>query len=213
MGYEDDLIRERIKQIIHREALSERAFAMSINKPASNLYRILSGERGIPNGFINSVLKAYPRVRKDWLTFGEGKMYVDDEEKEDAQMNTRPRLPKSMAEGHIYEYINGPKRALCQEKPIVTQFSDYDFSLILKNTRMSPKYDRGDELFFKKSNIIEWGNDYLVDTDEGPKFKKIIDEGDCIRCVPYNKDEFPDFHIQKNLINGYYRCVGVLRIF
>ena len=63
---------------------------------------------------------------------------------------------------------------MCQEKPIITQFVDYDFSLILKNNRMSPKYDRGDELFFRKSEIIEWGNDYLIDTAEGAKFKKWI---------------------------------------
>ena len=77
---------------------------------------------------------------------------------------------------------------------------------------MSPRYDRGDELFFKKSTIIEWGNDYLIDTPEGPKFKKIIDDGNSVRCISYNKEEFPEFPVPKNMILGYYRLVGVLRI-
>jgi phage repressor protein C with HTH and peptisase S24 domain len=128
-------------------------------------------------------------------------------------METRPRLPKSMSGGHLTDYYDGgEKRNLCQEKQVITQFSDYDFTLILKNNRMSPKYDRGDEIAFKKSTIIEWGNDYLLDTAEGPKFKKIYDEQDSVRCVSYNKEEYPDFIVPKNLIYGYYRCVGVLRI-
>ena len=77
---------------------------------------------------------------------------------------------------------------------------------------MTPKYDRGDELFFKKSEIIEWGNDYLIDTAEGPKFKKIYDAGDSVKCVSYNTEVYPEFYVPKNLIYGYYRLVGVLRI-
>jgi phage repressor protein C with HTH and peptisase S24 domain len=112
----------------------------------------------------------------------------------------------------------GKKRVLCQERPIITQFSDYDFSLILKNNRMSPKYERGDELFFKKARFPEWGNDFLLDTDDGAKFKRIYQAKDpktgedCIRCVSYNKDEFPDFLIPEKYVHGFYRCVGVLRI-
>lgn len=104
------------------------------------------------------------------------------------------------------------KRELCMEKPVVSQFSDYDFSLILKNTRMTPKYDRGDELFFKKASYPEWGNDFLLDTSDGPKFKRIYDNGDSVRCVSYNKEEYPDFEVPKKFIYGYYRCVGVLKI-
>lgn len=143
--------------------------------------------------------------------FGEEPMYKDDKIV-NMQTDTRPRLPKSGTGGHLEDYYQGEKRVLCQEKPIITQFSDYDFSLIVKNSRMSPKYERGDELFFKRSTIIEWGNDYLVDTSEGPKFKRIFDEGDKIRCVSYNHVEYPDFEIPKDLIYGYYRIVGALRI-
>ena len=139
-------------------------------------------------------------------------MYVDQEDTFNIPTETRPRLPKSATGGHLEDFYKGEKRTLCQEKPIIKQFSDYDFSLILKNNRMSPKYDRGDELFFKKSTIIEWGNDYLLDTTEGPKFKKIFDDGNSVKCISYNKEEYPEFEVPKNLILGYYRLVGVIRI-
>lgn len=213
MNINEDLMRERIQSLIHRENISQRAFAIKLGRQVSNVYQILSGERGFPKGFYSDIMTSFPRVSKDWLLFGEGSMYEDEEEApKELPSNTRPRLPKSLSGGHLVDYYEGEKRSQCQEKPIITQLPDYDFTIILKNNRMSPKYDRGDELAFKKSFITEWGNDYLLDTADGPKFKKIYDEKDSVRCVSYNKAEYPDFLVPKNFIYGYYRCVGVLKI-
>ena len=210
--YEENQLRERILNLIHQENISQREFAIKINRKPQNIHQVLTGERHFPRGFCSDIIKAFPGVNKDWLYFGDGTMYGGSDKAIEKPLDTRPRLPKSMSGGRLTDYYNGDKRELCQEKPIITQFSDYDFSLIAKNNRMSPKYDRGDELFFKKVNIIEWGNDILIDTVDGPKFKKLYDEGNSVRCVSYNKDEFPEFEVPKNLIFGYYKCVGVLRI-
>lgn len=212
MVYDDNQVRERILTLIHRECVSQREFANKIGRIPSNISLILTGERKIPRGLGNEILAAFPNVRRDWLIFGEGSMYEDEDVAARTSHNTRPRLPKSLSGGMLTDYFEGAKRSMCQEKPIISQFPDYDFTLILKNTRMSPKYDRGDELAFKKSTIIEWGNDYLLDTPEGPKFKKIYDNGSSVRCVSYNKEEFPEFEVPKDKIFGYYRCVGALRI-
>ena len=209
--YEENQMRERVLNLIHSEKVTQRAFAIAIGRQPNNVYQVLTGERHFPRGFCSDILKAYPKVNRDWLVFGDGTMY-GEEENVNVPTETRPRLPKSGSGGHLEDYYKGEKRVLCQEKPIITQFSEYDFSLIVKNNRMSPKYERGDELFFKKSTIIEWGNDYLLDTPEGSKFKKIFDDGNSVRCVSYNKEEYPEFSIPKNMILGYYRLVGVIRI-
>ena len=210
--YEENQMRERVLNLIHQEGVSQRSFAISIGRQPTNVHQVLTGERHFPRGFLADIMKAYPRVNKDWLFFGEGTMYKDEEHKEDIPSETRPRLPRSGTGGHLEDFYKGTKRSLCQEKPIVPQFPEYDFSLILKNNRMSPKYDRGDELFFKRSTIIEWGNDYLLDTPEGPKFKKIMDDGNRVRCISYNKEEYPEFEVPKDMILGYYRLVGVLKV-
>ena len=213
MIYEEEQMRQRITSLIHREGLTQREFANKIGRRPANLSQILNGDRHIPRTLASEITKVFKKVRKDWLVFGEGTMYEEEAIVEhQTPTDTRPRLPKSMSAGHLEDYYMGAKRAECQEKPIITQFSDYDFSLILKNNRMSPKYERGDELFFKKSTIIEWGNDYLLDTSEGAKFKKIIPDEEGIRCVSYNKEEFPEFFVPKSMVFGYYRLVGVLRI-
>jgi len=213
MIYEEEQMRQRINTLIHRQGMNQREFANKIGRLPSNLSLILSGDRHIPRALGNEIISAFPNVRRDWLLFGEGDMYEGEATTEyKIPVDTRPRLPKAMSDGHLEDYYMGGKRIKCQEKPIITQFADYDFSLILKNNRMSPKYERGDELFFKKSTIVEWGNDYLIDTSEGAKFKKILPDNEGVRCVSYNKEEFPEFIMPKNMIFGYYKLVGVLRI-
>ena len=213
MVYEENLMRERILKLIHRLGISQREFANQIGRQQSNVSQALSGERHIPRGFSSDILRRYPHVNKDWLLFGDGNMIEGEEDFSEAiPADTKPRLPRTLSEGHLQDYFEGDKRKLCDEKRIVTQFPNYDFSLFLKTDRMAPNYRRGDELFFKKTAITEWGSCYLLDTAEGPKFKKIYEEKGGIRCVSYNKEEYPDFVIPRNLIYGFYKCVGVLRI-
>ena len=222
---QDEERRKRIIRLLETEGLSQRQFAIKIGENYSNFNKVMMGVRKVPNSLPTKIVETFPGVRIDWILYGEGEMYKEDQQIADAKamkehmemLPTRPRLPKSVAERDLTQYFKGKKRELCQEKPIVTQFPDYDFSLILKNNRMSPKYERGDELFFKLAKFPEWGNEFLLDTDDGPKFKRIYQDVDaegeaCVRCVSYNREEFPDFTIKMKYIKDYYRCVGVLRI-
>lgn len=217
--------RERIARLIEIEGLSQRSFAEKVGINPTNLNQVMLGNRPVPKALPAKIVKAFPEVRIDWILCGDGEMYAKDQLLAETQalqkhmelLPTKPRLPKFMADAHLEEYYQGKKRVLCQERPVIAQFSEYDFSLILKNNRMSPKYERGDELFFKKARFPEWGNDFLLDTDDGAKFKRIYqavnkDGKDCIRCVSYNKEEYPDFLIPEEYVHGFYRCVGVLRI-
>jgi len=212
MGNEDDLLRERILKLMLKEGLTNRKFAIILNRNPSNLSQIFKGKRHIPRKMLNEIVETFPKVRKEWLLFGEGDMYFRDEKTEDYQYNTKPRLPKTIYEGHLDDYIKGSKRSLCQEIPIVTQFPNYDFTYLLKDDTMNPKYERDDELAFKGVRFIEWGNDYLLDTEDGPLFKKIYEEDDCIRCVSYKREDYPDILIPKKIIIGYFKCVGLLRL-
>lgn len=212
MAYNDDQIRERVQRLIHLEGLTQREFANMLGRQPSNVSQILNHERNVPKNFVGDVLKAFPKVKREWLMFGEGQMYEGDATSPQLPLDTKPRLPRTLSDGHLPDYFEGPKRAQCQEKQIVTQFPDYDFSLFLKTDRMSPNYRRGDELFFRKTSIVEWGGDYLLDTAEGPKFKKVYPQKDSIRCVSYNTDVYPDFMIPRSMIYGFYKCVGLLRI-
>lgn len=213
-------VNDRIRDVMKLESLSVSSLTERFGEEFGILKECI--DNNVEPG--NALLERFCFVlgiNEEWLRTGEGEIYESDQstmnkaawKKHMEALPTRPRLPKNTSDGHLEDYYGkGKKRSLCQEKPIITQFVDYDFSLIVKNNRMTPKYDRGDELFFKKSTIIEWGNDYLIDTTEGAKFKKIYDAGDKVKCVSYNKEVYPEFFVDKKMIHGFYRLVGVLRI-
>ena len=213
-------VNDRIRDVLKMESLSVASLAERTGENLESLQECVEHDVEPSNEIIQKFCGLL-QINEDWLITGDGEIYESDQnmmnkaalKKHLEALPTRPRMPKNTSDGHLEDYYgNGKKRFLCQEKPIITQFVDYDFSLILKNNRMSPKYDRGDELFFKKAEFIEWGNDYLIDTSEGAKFKKIIPEDEYVRCQSYNKAEYPDFLVPKDKIYGYYRLVGVLRI-
>ena len=232
LGYGDMLsekektVAERIREVLRIESVSLKELGERTMDDFSGLQETIDKDEEPSNEDIEKFCKAL-KVNEDFIKTGNGEIYESEQglvnrsalKKHMEALPTRPRLPKNMSEGHLEDYYGkGTKRILCQEKPIITQFTDYDFSLILKNNRMSPRYDRGDEIYFKLARFPEWGNDFLLDTDDGPKFKRILPggvdaDGDkLVRCVSYNKDEYPDFTIKEKFIHNYYRCVVVLRI-
>lgn len=229
-------IRERIDKLIQKEGLSQTEFAKKVGVNSANLNQVILGKRHVQKNLPSKIVAAFPEVRIDWILYGEGEMYKCDQHLVDktavreymAKLPTRPRLPKNV-EGDIELYYKGPNRKLCQERPVVYNFADYDFSVILKSNRMIPKFEPGDELFFKETDFSkflkdedgssepEWGDEFLLDTKNGLRFKRIYpakdkNGKDCFRCVSYNKDEYPDFLVSKDLVRAIYRYVGALRV-
>ncbi len=126
---------------------------------------------------------------------------------------TRPRLPVSASAGTLSLYSEGVLLEQCEQIPIIQNFPDYDYTMYIKGNSMEPKYESGDEIAIKKAEfIIEWGKDYVLDTKDGVIFKKIYEEGDSIRCVSYNHEEYPDFLVPKDIIYGFYKFVGLVRV-
>jgi hypothetical protein len=207
--HEEDLLRERIRSLIHMEKLTENSFAKQINRQPTNVYQVLTGERRFPRGFVGDILKAFPKVNKEWLVFGEGTMYGDPKI---VQIDTKPLLPRTISDGNLIRFYAGEKRSECTERPVISRFPEYDFSLKLKSHRMTPRYESGDELFFKKVEIKEWGDNYLIDTPEGPKFGRLYEDEAYYKLVTYQPDIYPETKIPKNKVLGFYRCVGSLSV-
>ena len=126
---------------------------------------------------------------------------------------TKPRLPVSAAAGSLSQYSQGVLLEQCEQMPIIRNFPDYDYTMFIKGNSMEPKYESGDEIAIKKAEfVVEWGKDYVLDTEDGVIFKKIYDDGANIRCVSYNHEEYPDFLVPKEIIFGFYKFVGLVRV-
>lgn len=194
-------IGERIKDFLRERKMTQADLADRLGIAKSAVSEMLSGKRS-PVSLAERIADVY---EVDMALF------VPDSLHEEETERTKPRLPVTAAAGHLSEYVEGVMRHQCEEVPIVRVFPSYDFTMIIRGNSMEPKYEGGDEIALRKATIIEWGKEYVLDTEDGAIFKKIYDEGDSIRCVSYNHEEYPDFLIPKSSIYGYYKQVGLLR--
>jgi transcriptional regulator with XRE-family HTH domain len=64
MKYEDNLMRERIQKLMHREGLSQREFADKIGRLPANVSQILTGERNIPRNLCKQISEAFPKINR-----------------------------------------------------------------------------------------------------------------------------------------------------
>ena len=217
----DDGIRERITKLIQMESISSAAFAKKVGVSASNLSQTLQGKRGVPNVLPGKIIEAFPEVRKEWLLWGDGEMYQSEQRAVDTEglieealrTQTKPRLPVTAAAGNLSEYLEGVKMYECEQIPIIRSMPEYDFTMIVKGNSMEPKFEGGDEIACKKvEKIIEWGKAYVLATRDGAVLKRLYQDEDGVRCVSYNHEEYPDFHVDGDDILGVYRVVGLLRV-
>lgn len=187
----------------------------------NNVRGALRGEeRFLTKKFIKTFCAVYDNIiSADWILEGTGSMVESTDDfsptliklPSDSGENTKPRLPVIAAAGRLSAMLNSVMEYHCEMMPVIKRFPDYDFTMFIRGNSMEPKYEGGDEIAVKKATIIEWGKDYVLDTYDGAIFKKIYEDGDNIRCVSYNHEEYPDFLIPKSSIYGYYRFVGLIR--
>lgn len=211
----------RIKELMISEGYNQKQFTKKIDFHNSNFGQILKGERKVNQNLIGKILAVFPGLRSEWLINGEGEMYESEEigkrtsELYDVMSKevTKPRLPITAAAGNIYEYLDGVKMHECEQIPVIRSMPDYDFTMVVKGNSMEPKFEGGDEIACKKvEKIIEWGKAYVLATRDGAVLKRLYQDGDGVRCVSYNHEEYPDFHVDGDDILGVYRVVGLIRI-
>lgn len=233
MEWDDDEIRERIAKVLQMEGYTQKGFAEKVQMNKTNFNQVMLGNRKVPKALPSKVHECFPEIRASWLLYGEGEMYESEEIAKHAsnvydmmsEQTMKPRLPLNVAGNRISDYLQGVMRIACDEQPVVRQFPEYDFTILLKNDTMAPEYRRGDEIALKRvsavenphdglidTNFIEWGHEYLIDTINGPKFKIVYEDKDYFRCVSHNPEKYPDFRIPKRDVYAIYRVVGMIRV-
>jgi phage repressor protein C with HTH and peptisase S24 domain len=224
MGIEqgfNDTILDRITKVMNMEGYTKRAFAEKVGIHYSNFNEVMKGLRGVPKSLPTKICNAFPEVRKEWLLFDDGEMYESEQRaanvealvEEATKVPTKPRLPVTAAAGQLSDYLDGILAHECEFLPVMRSLPDYDFTMMVKGNSMEPKYEGGDEIACKKvESVIEWGKTYVLATRDGAVLKRLYQDGDGVRCVSYNNEEYPDFHVNGEDILGVYRVVGLIRV-
>lgn len=89
-------IGSRIKELIFKLDLNQTSFAKSVGVPQSVIYNTINGVTKTPKfSLLDSILKEYPHVNRDWLLEGKGEMF----------MNIAPAPVEVKADTYLQEYL------------------------------------------------------------------------------------------------------------
>ncbi len=77
-------MKERIQLIMQEQAMKQRDFAAAIGISASSLSSLLNGHTSPTTYTVQAIHRRFPKIRLEWLMFGEGPMLVDDSAEDDS---------------------------------------------------------------------------------------------------------------------------------
>ena len=130
-------------------------------------------------------------------------------------VETRPRIPFKAITGNLREYYLGEKRNECEQKPIVRQFPQYNFTMLISRNVMSPYIDTGDVIACAEiPKITAFGHVYVLDTEGDVLIRRVYladGDPDKYKLVAENNG-YPDLIIDSKDVKGIYRIVGMLRV-
>ena len=226
---EQKKITGRINELIHESGEVPRTFGLRSNIELSPFNKKLKGQKAWSVADVHKICDTF-NVRKSWLVDGQGQKFRSPKEMletipalpskySDAQIEdfigaeeTKPHIPTEVMAGGTTGIAEAVNLGQCEQKPVVRMLPNYDYTITIKGDSMSPKFESGDVIAIKKVfDIIEWGKAYVLDTHDGAVLKRLYDDGDKFRCVSYN-EEYPEFSIEKEIVEGVYRVVGLIRI-
>lgn len=71
---ENDTMKERIRQVMEREEMSQKEFSAAIGISQASLSSILNGRTMPTNRHVEAIHRRFPEINTNWMMFGEGEM-------------------------------------------------------------------------------------------------------------------------------------------
>ena len=238
----DDLpeIKDRIMKImaIYKFDFASLGGKMSVN-PAL-IYNIIMEGKSLDEEFLNTLIKSFPDVNKDWIISNKGPLFLNEKiEKKYQLMDMDVAM---VAEEPQSKYLGGERATVAEKYPkgfpyyelvtpdlllnaiegkveptykmYIPQFSDCDFAIKVISEYMSPLYNPGDIVILKNAQkeTIMYGDPYLVIADGVQAIKYINPAPNEDNIILSNENnKFPDNEIPLISIKHIYSVKGKLR--
>ena len=193
-------LRERVRIFLDSKGVKQTELANKTGLNRSVISEMLNGKRSISR-LANRLEEIY---ELDYNYFKEG---ID----ETGRVEQKPHFI-SIAHAGLTTAEQGTDYEM---EPIISQLPKYDYTVEVRGDSMYPEYKSGDIvacLNVTNDNFIQWGRTHLLNTSQGVVIKKIYLEGDCIKCVSVNSEEYPPFNIPRENIYSVGLVVGAIRI-
>lgn len=81
-------MKDRIRKIMESQHMTQQVFASFIGVSAGTLSSIFTGRTNPTLNIVESIKSKIPSISSDWLLFGNGQMYMDNVETDDAKSSS-----------------------------------------------------------------------------------------------------------------------------
>lgn len=219
-------VRSRIKAIMMKQNLSVNALSAKLGIKQTTLNRQIIGASEIGSRTIIGILESDMNISAEWLLRGVGEMHkngsggdvIESEEIEERVPEKEVLLVPAGARGGSLDHFEEQVGLNAYNAEVIrSPFINASLALMIKNDSMAPDYPAGTYLFLKQltTDVIEWGQCYVLDTLDGAKFYCIQPSpkgDDYLRCVPLNSSgRYAPFDVPKNYVTGVYKTLGAMK--
>ena len=100
-------MKDRIKQIMESQHMTQQVFAQFIEMSPATLSSIFNGRTNPTMNIVASIKKKIPNISTDWLMFGTEPMYLDVQQSSLTPVST-PSLPSNSGQEQILDFDQIP---------------------------------------------------------------------------------------------------------
>lgn len=216
----EETMKQRLITLLKAKHMTQTEFARHLGVTPTYIGAM---RKGMPKERLKVVFDMFPDVNRDWLLYGEGEMFLPDNENTPdlSKGYVVPMLPVEAFAGNLQLWSQGVQLKDCEK--VVSPVPGVDFGIRVSGNSMEPEFQNGSVLFIKRINekaFIPWGNPMVIDTENGVVVKVVYpvnEEGarpdrDCrfIEARSYNP-AYPPFLIPTESIYGLYRIITGIR--
>ena len=197
-----DRINEIYRQLVDAGACrNKKDFAALLGVNYNGLTRAMNGD---PQYLTGSLVAKATALLSDRGSYGVTQI----------EPETLPILPIGARAGTIQDWADAIHDYDCER--IVSPIRGASLAAQVTGDSMSPEYPSGSQIIVKKvdpSAFVQWGEVYLLDTDNGPILKQVrqTDREDVVECVSLNPAYQP-FRVACEYIRGWYRVLMCLAL-
>lgn len=215
--YDLSTVKGRLLSFLKDKRISQTEFCRKLGV-ATTYIGVM--RKSIPSEKVNKIVALYPELSRDWLLYGEGKMYVREESDPRKYLQEAgflvPLLPVTAFAGNISAWSQSINESDCEK--VVSPVQGTDFAIRISGDSMEPDFRDGSIILIKRINdksFIPWGHPMIVDSSNGVFFKKVFpaEKGkDYIEARSINP-KYPPLEIPQECIHGLYRVVTMLNTY
>ncbi len=207
-------VKDRIVSFIQLENLTVRGFEQHANLSNGAVSKMGNSPR---YAIVEKILKAFPKINRDWLLTGEGEMYAENEPKpEISYADGVPYYDEDFLLG--FEEIGAPN----SENPdFLIRMPGYEKATLWCNASghsMEPEINNGDIIALQRVvdfSFLPFGDVYGFITTNGMRTIKRLGRSSkegYYRLIPTNK-EYDEQEIPITKIALVYRVMGAMKAF